>query len=94
MVHGRWGPCIQSGKKFFTIPAGKEPVELTLEECLQIAGFKKGKVKGKVQAVAGAEGKTKEKKVKTAKVTKTPAVSKKPKLKIVKAKRRFANKRK
>jgi DNA topoisomerase I len=41
VVIGRWGPCIQSGKKFFKIPTGKEPIELTLEECLLIAGIKK-----------------------------------------------------
>ena len=41
VVVGRYGPCIQAGKKFFRIPADKQPQELTLEECLEIAGLTK-----------------------------------------------------
>ena len=100
VVIGRWGPCIQSGKKFFKIPAGKEPLELELEECLVIAGIKKAK-KGK------AEGKGQKAKVETvkpevaiqksqvkAKTVVKKYLPKQPKLRIVKAKRKFAGKRK
>jgi DNA topoisomerase-1 len=86
VVFDRWNnPSIQSGKKFFRVPKGKEPIELTLEECLTIAGFKKGK---KVKA----EPKSKEPKVKKEKVAKKPAVTK-PKLRVVKAKKKFAKKK-
>ncbi|MEK7741856.1 MAG: type I DNA topoisomerase, partial [Nitrospirota bacterium] len=30
VVNGRYGPCIQSGKKFFRIPASKKPQDITL----------------------------------------------------------------
>lgn len=45
VVNGRYGPCIQAGKKFFRIPSNKQPQDLTLDECLEIAGFKKEKKK-------------------------------------------------
>ena len=38
VVNGRYGPCIQLGRKFFKIPKGKNPAELTLEECTAIVG--------------------------------------------------------
>lgn len=60
VVNGRWGPCIQAGKKFFKIPAGKEPADMTLEECLVIAGFKKGAKAGKGEPKP-AKGKSKAK---------------------------------
>jgi DNA topoisomerase-1 len=41
VVKGKYGPCIQIGRKFFKIPSGKNAEELTLEECLTIAGIKK-----------------------------------------------------
>lgn len=56
VVNGRYGPCIQAGKKFFRIPAGKEPKELTLDECLSIAGLKEGEKKTKA---VGAKKKAK-----------------------------------
>ncbi len=40
VVVGRYGPCIQIGRKFFKIPKEKQPAELTLQECLDIAGVK------------------------------------------------------
>jgi len=89
VVIGRWGPCIQSGKKFFKIPAGKEPVDLELEECLVIAGFKKpakekkekkSKVKTEKPAVETEQPKEKKKILKK-------AASAKPKLKVIKAKK-------
>ncbi|MBI4931147.1 MAG: type I DNA topoisomerase [Bacteroidetes bacterium] len=104
VVIGRWGPCIQSGKKFFKIPAGKEPLELELEECLVIAGIKKAK-KGKTESKSKVPSqKPKVEKVKPQATSRKLTVSskhlivkktlpKKPKLRIVKAKRKFAGKR-
>ena len=37
VLKGRYGPYISIGKKNFRIPKDKEPAELTLEECLEIA---------------------------------------------------------
>jgi len=37
ILNGRFGPYIKAGKKNVKIPKGKEPVELTLEECLTLA---------------------------------------------------------
>lgn len=63
VVNGRYGPSIQAGKKFFRIPSDKKPQELTLDECLTIAGLKdEGKKSIKKKAVpAGAKRKTKAK---------------------------------
>ncbi|MBI3501161.1 MAG: type I DNA topoisomerase [Bacteroidetes bacterium] len=93
VVYDRWkNPSVQSGKKFFRIPKDKEPTELTLEECLQIAGIKKGKkAKAAVDSKQLAKN-TKEPKVKIQKKTKKPAPSK-PKLRVVKAKRKFAKRK-
>ncbi|MGV3642114.1 MAG: type I DNA topoisomerase [Adhaeribacter sp.] len=67
VLNGRFGPYIVAGKKNVKIPKGKEPADLTLEECLELAaatpdkpargGFKK-------KAAPAAE--------------KTPAAKKKP----------------
>ena len=38
IINGRYGPCIQLGRKFFKIPTGKDPQSLTLPECLKIIG--------------------------------------------------------
>ena len=93
VVIGRWGPCIQAGKKFFKIPAGKAPEELELEECLTIAGFKKPK-----KEKAAKKEKAENPKMKQAANTKAPIISKKSKaktskLKIVKAKKKFAKRK-
>ncbi|MFM7854304.1 MAG: topoisomerase C-terminal repeat-containing protein, partial [Flammeovirgaceae bacterium] len=37
ILNGRFGPYIKAGKKNVKIPKGKEPVELTLQECLTLA---------------------------------------------------------
>ncbi|MEK7788908.1 MAG: type I DNA topoisomerase [Planctomycetota bacterium] len=58
VVNGRYGPCIQSGKKFFRIPTSKKPQDITLDECLALAGLNEEKKKPKV---ASAKGKTKAK---------------------------------
>ncbi len=62
ILNGRFGPYIKAGKKNVKIPKGKEPAELTLEECVTLAenaperkgrfgrGFAKGKTaKGKAE---------------------------------------------
>jgi DNA topoisomerase-1 len=99
VVIGRWGPCIQAGKKFFKIPAGKEPIDMELEECLTIAGFKKP-AKGKKAKAPKADKPsvvTEQPKAEQIKAKKKPAFKKAasatPKLKIVKAKRKFAGKK-
>jgi DNA topoisomerase-1 len=94
VVYDRWkNPSIQAGKKFFRIPKEKTPEELTLEECLVIAGFKKAKKEKKLKV------KSEKLKVKAGKAQeKKPSVSKprtsNSKLKVVKAKRKFVGKRK
>jgi DNA topoisomerase-1 len=37
VLNGRFGPYIKAGKKNVKIPKGKEPKELTLEECVALA---------------------------------------------------------
>jgi len=37
VLNGRFGPYIKAGKKNVKIPKGKEPKELTLEECIELA---------------------------------------------------------
>jgi len=37
ILNGRFGPYIKAGKKNVKIPKGKEPAELTLEECITLA---------------------------------------------------------
>ena len=46
VVEARYGPCIQIGRNFYKIPKGKDPKELTLQECLDIAGVDPNKPKG------------------------------------------------
>lgn len=48
ILNGRWGPYIKAGKLNVRIPKGKEPKELTYEECVKLAeetAEKKGKKK-------------------------------------------------
>ncbi|MFA0964317.1 type I DNA topoisomerase [Roseivirga sp. BDSF3-8] len=50
ILNGRWGPYIKVGKKNVKIPKDKDPKELTLEECLDLAEktpVKKGRSKKK-----------------------------------------------
>ena len=100
VVINRWGkPSIQSGKKYFSIPSGKNPIDLELEECLLIAGFKKAKKAGKSKSKAAEPGpqatvtvQNAAPRVRPAKASGQKKTPKGPKLKIVRAKRKFAKK--
>jgi len=92
VLNGRFGPYIAVGKKNVKIPKGKEPGELTLEECLTLAeqtpdkptrgGFKKkaapevDKPKPAAKKKAAAPKESASKK-KSAATKKKPAVAKK-----------------
>ncbi len=48
ILNGRWGPYIEFGKQNVKIPKGKEPLELTFEECKALAAAEsKTPAKGK-----------------------------------------------
>jgi DNA topoisomerase-1 len=80
-LNGRFGPYIKVGKKNVKIPKGKEPKELTLQECLTLAEsvpekFTRGMKKKETAKAAGpATGDTPIKEKATAKkaVKKGPA---------------------
>ncbi len=60
VLNGRYGPYIVVGKKNVKIPKGKEPLDLTLQECLDLAEAtpdKKGKGGFKKKAEATTEKK-------------------------------------
>lgn len=92
VVNGRYGPCIQIGRKFFKIPKEKTPAELTLEECLDIAGVKSSDEITKAKFGKGKVAKTKattkvDKKAPKKAARKTKAAAKKPAKKPAKAKK-------
>ncbi|NTW31682.1 MAG: type I DNA topoisomerase [Bacteroidetes bacterium] len=72
VLKGRWGAYISMNKKNYKIPKGKEPISLTLEECLNIVGVqnkpepKSSKSKSKTKSET-AKGKTLKGKTKTKK---------------------------
>jgi DNA topoisomerase I len=57
VLNGRFGPYIKAGKKNVKIPKGKEPKELTLEECITLAANTPEK-KGRWGRFGGAKKKT------------------------------------
>ncbi len=82
VLNGRYGPYIVVGKKNVKIPKDKEPTELTLEECLDLAEKtpeKKGKGGFKKKAEPAAEKKAPAKKA----PAKKPAAKKPPTKKAV-----------
>ncbi|HOX83732.1 MAG TPA: DNA topoisomerase, partial [Chryseolinea sp.] len=82
VLNGRFGPYIKAGKKNVKIPKGKEPKDLTLEECVILADNtpeKKGRW-GTAKKVEKAPEKVKAEKkppVKKAKVSATKTAAKK-----------------
>lgn len=85
ILNGRFGPYIKAGAKNVKIPKGKEPKELTLEECVELAANapeKKGRfgrfAKKKEEPKPADEPKPKaEKKAKTVKAVKAVKKTKK-----------------
>ena len=75
-MNGRYGPCIQAGRKFFKIPKDTEPADLTLEQCLSIAGLDKPATKGAAKKAAAKKGAAKKGAVKK-KAAKKKAAKKK-----------------
>jgi len=47
ILNGRWGPYIKAGKQNVKVPKDRDPVSLTLEECLQLVEEAKSKPKRK-----------------------------------------------
>lgn len=83
VLNGRFGPYIKAGKKNVKIPKGKEPVSLTLEECIILADATPEKRSRFARKAAPAETAAAEKKgVKAA--TKKPAAKKSAKKAAVK----------
>lgn len=92
VLNGRFGPYIKAGKKNVKIPKDKEPKDLTLEECLELAANAPEK-KGRWGRFGGAKKKEEtEAPVAKAEKTKKPA-AKKPAKKTA-AKKTAAKKKK
>ncbi|MBF8963972.1 type I DNA topoisomerase [Pontibacter sp. FD36] len=77
VLNGRYGPYIVVGKKNVKIPKGKEPADLTLQECLDLAEQTPEK-KGRGGFKKKAETATAEKKPATKKPAAKKAAAKKP----------------
>ncbi|MHC2990637.1 DNA topoisomerase I [Pontibacter sp. HJ8] len=77
VLNGRYGPYIVAGKKNVKIPKGKEPSELTLQECLDLAEQTPEK-KGRGGFKKKAETATAEKKPATKKAAAKKPATKKP----------------
>lgn len=75
ILNGRYGPYIKVGKKNVKIPKGKEPKELTLAECLELAE----KTPEKKKKGAATAKKTTAKKPSTKKTTAKKSTTKKKK---------------
>lgn len=74
VLNGRWGPYIAFGKQNLKIPKGTEPVSLTYEDILKIAG----KTAEEALAETSAKKATGKKAAGTKAKTKTAAAAKKP----------------
>ncbi|CAN5321477.1 type I DNA topoisomerase [soil metagenome] len=90
VLNGRFGPYIKAGSKNVKIPKGKEPSELTLEECVTLAANapeKRGRFGrfGAKKAVVPAPKPVKEKKPRVAKAKVEGAAPSKPKAAVKKA---------
>ena len=90
VLNGRWGPYIVAGKKNVKIPKGKDPKELTLQECLDLAEATPEK-KGRFgRAAKKEEPKKAEKKVPAKKTPVKKAAAKKTTAKKAPAKKTAA----
>ena len=74
VLDGRYGPYVKHGKINATVPKGKEPTELTVEEAIQLIAERAAKAPAK-KSRAGSKGKAAAKKApaKKAAEKKTPA---------------------
>jgi DNA topoisomerase-1 len=81
VLNGRFGPYIKAGKKNVKIPKGKEPKDLTLEECVELAANAPER-KGRFGRFAAKKTETT-----TAESTTKPPVKKAPAKKAVKKKK-------
>jgi len=70
VIEGRYGPCIQLGRKFYKIPKGKEPGSLTLAECLAVIEAAGGLEDGKKTKPVKEKAKTVKQKSKPTKAGK------------------------
>jgi DNA topoisomerase I len=55
VLSGRYGPYVKHGKVNATLPRGKEPVELTMDEAVQLIAERAAKGPGKPKARRGAK---------------------------------------
>lgn len=55
VLNGRWGPYISYNNENFRIPKGKDPKELTLEDCLAVIKKGSSSSKGKRKVRRGAK---------------------------------------
>lgn len=103
ILNGRFGPYIKAGKKNVKIPKGKEPAELTLEECVTLAanapekrgrGFFRKAAPAPEKKESSPAAKKPAKKVTAAKKTKAVAVKKAGSPKKVATKKKTAAKTK
>ncbi|PRY15388.1 DNA topoisomerase I [Pontibacter ummariensis] len=88
VLNGRYGPYIVVGKKNVKIPKGKEPAELTLQECLDLAeatpekkgrgGFKKAAAADKAEKKPAAKKPAAKGKTAAKATTKKAPAKKKP----------------
>ncbi len=96
VLNGRFGPYIKAGKKNVKIPKGKEPAELTLEECVTLADatpekkgrFGFGRKKAEEAPAAKAPAKKVAKKAAVKKVATKKVAAKKAATKKVAAKKK------
>ena len=91
ILKGRWGPYIKAGKKNVKIPKDKDPLELTLAECLELAEKtpeKKGRGRAAAKTTTKAAAATTTKAKKTTKAKSTTKTAKTTKAKSTTTKKK------